>query len=133
MDEQTIANKIAQNIQTEEHIPAPVVAEEPQESAFNSNVELNNPLTSLQLTDYFNLSRVDIYNEHTQRQLRDVFNWAAEKAESTELDKVLPIIRMLENELGATFTTDKLQRLAKFIKLQKQAEVLRMQQEALYA
>lgn len=132
MTEEQIANKVAQNIQTEEHIPAPVVPEQPQESAFNSNVELNNPLTSLQLTDYFNLSRVDIYNEHTQRQLRDVFNWAAEKAESTELDKVLPIIRMLENELGATFTTDKLQRLAKFIKLQKQAEVLRMQQEALY-
>ncbi len=132
MTEEQIANKVAQNIQTEEHIPAPVVPEQPQESAFNSNVELNNPLTSLQLTDYFNLSRVDIYNEHTRRQLRDVFNWAAEKAESTELDKVLPIIRMLENELGATFTTDKLQRLAKFIKLQKQAEVLRMQQEALY-
>lgn len=133
MTEEQIANKVAQNIQTEEHIPAPVVPEQPQESAFNSNVELNNPLTSLQLTDYFNLSRIDVYNEHTQRQLRDVYNWAAEKAESTELDKVLPIIRMLENELGATFATDKLQRLAKFIKLQKQAEILRIQQEVLYA
>lgn len=133
MSEEQIANQVAQNIQTETHIPAPVVPEGPQESAFKSNVELNNPLTSLQLTDYFNLSRIDVYNEHTQRQLRDVFNWAAEKAESTELDKVLPIIRMLENELGATFTTDKLQRLAKFIKLQKQAEVLRIQQEVLYA
>ena len=77
MSEEQIANQVAKNIQTETHIPAPVVEDQPQQSAFDSNVELNNPLTSLQLTDYFNLSRVDIYNEHTQRQLRDVFNWAA--------------------------------------------------------
>jgi hypothetical protein len=133
MSEEQIVNNLTQNIPTETHIPAPTVAEEPQPSAFDSNVELNNPLTALQLTDYFNLARIDVYNEHTQRQLRDVYGWAAEKAQSTELVKVLPIIRMLENELGATLATDKLQRLAKFIKLQKQAEVLRMQQEVLYA
>lgn len=133
MDNEThIAAQVAKNIKVEEHIPAPVVKEDPQPSAFQSNIELNDPTMALRLQDYFDVPRVERYNEHTQRQLRDIYEWAAQKANSTELDQVLPIIRMLENELGATFTSDKLQRLAKFIKLQKQSEVLRLQQEALY-
>ena len=131
MTEEQIANKVAQNIQKEEHIPAPTVEETPQPSVFDSNVALNDPTFALKLQDYFDVPRIERYNEHTQRQLRNVFEWAAEKAQSTELDKVLPIIRSLENELGITFTNDKLQRMAKFINLQKQSEVLRIQMEAL--
>jgi hypothetical protein len=137
MNEEQIANKVSQNIQTETHIPGPYetgeLKPETGESAFDSNVELNLVSPGQQLVDYFEISRIDIYNEHTQRQLRDVYTWAAEKAQSTEMDKILTVIRSLEMELGATYTTDKLQRIAKFIKLQKQAEVLRLQQEALYA
>lgn len=133
MTEEQIAAQVAQNIKAEEHIPAPEVKEEPQPSAFQSNIELNNPLMAMQLADYFDLARIDRYNEHTQAELRTVYEWAAKKAQSAEMEDVLLVLRSLENELGATFTTDKLQRLCKFIKLQKQAEVLRLQQEALYA
>lgn len=133
MDEQTVAAQVAQNIHKEEHIPAPIVAEEPQPSAFDSNVALNDPTFAVQLQDYFDIPRVERYNEVTQQQLREVYGWAAERAGSTDLDKVLPIVRALENELGATFTTDKLQRLAKFVKLQKQSAVLRAQMESIYA
>lgn len=132
MDEAQIAAQTAKNIPTEEHIPAPVVPEEPQQSAFETNMEINDPAISLQLIDYFNIPNIDRFNEHTQRQLRTIYQWAAETAQSKELDKVLPVIRTLENELGATFTTDKLQRLAKFVTLQKQANVLRYQMEHLY-
>jgi len=133
MDENQIVAQVAQNIKTEVHIPAPEAPPDNSPSAFDSNVALNDPTFALRLQDYFDVPRIERYNEHTQRQLRDIYEWAAQKAGSTDLDQVLPIIRMLENELGATFTTDKLQRLAKFIRLQKQAEVLRMQQEQLYA
>lgn len=137
MDEQTIAAQVAQNITKEEHIPGPYETGELKpnvgESAFQSNVQLTDPAISQRLADYFDVSRIDLYNEATQAQMRSIYEWAARKANSTELDQVLPIIQMLENELGATFTTDKLQRIAKFIKLQKQSEVLRMQQESLYA
>jgi len=133
MSETEIADQLAQNIQKEEHVPAPIVEEKPQPSAFDSNVALEDPTFALRLQDYFDVPRIERYNEETQKQLRSVYEWAAQRAGSTDLNEVLPIIRMLENELGATFTTDKLQRLAKFIKLQKQSEVLRIQQEALYA
>jgi hypothetical protein len=133
MNETEIAAQVAQNIPKEEHIPAPIVEEKPQPSAFDSNVALEDPTFALRLQDYFDVPRIERYNEETQKQLRSVYEWAAQRAGSADLNEVLPIIRMLENELGATFTTDKLQRLAKFIKLQKQSEVLRIQQEALYA
>lgn len=132
MTEDQIAAQVAKNIPKEEHIPAPVVAEEPQPSAFESNIELNDPSISLELVDYFNIGRIDRFNEETQRQLRSVYRWAAEHAQSTELDKILPLIRQVEMELGVTFADDKLARLSRFVHLQKQSEVLRAQMGALY-
>lgn len=132
MTEDEIAAQVATNIQTEEHIPAPVVQEEPQPSAFESNIELNDPGISLQLTDYFSVGRLDRFNEETQRQLREVFRWAAERVQSKEMDKVLPMIRMVEMEIGSSFAEDRLARVAKWVRLQKQSEVLRAQMGALY-
>lgn len=132
MNEDAIAAQVAQNIQKEEHIPAPVAPEEPQPSAFESNVELNNPAISLQLVDYFSVGRIDRFNEETQRQLRAVYRWAAEQLQSTELDKILPLIRQVEMEIGSSFKEDRLARLAKWVNLQKQSEVLRAQMGALY-
>lgn len=132
MTEDQIAAQVAQNIPKEEHIPAPEVKEEPQPSAFESNIELNDPAISLQLTDYFNVGRIDRFNEETQRQLREVYRWAAETAQSKEMDKVLPIIRMVEMEIGASFSEDRLARIAKWVRLQKQSAVLRAQMGALY-
>lgn len=133
MDEQTIAAQQAAKIQTEKHIPAPVVEEAPQPSAFESNIELNDPAIGLQLTDYFDIGRIDRFNEVTQRQLRSVYQWAAQKAGTTELANVLQVIRSVEMELGATYAPDRLVRIAKFVQLNKQSEALRIQMDNLYA
>lgn len=132
MDEAQIAASLAAKIQTEEHIPAPVVEEEPQPSAFETSIELNDPAIGMQLTDYFDVGRIDRFNEVTQRQLRSVYQWAAERAGTTELANVLDVIRNVELELGATFAPDRLARLAKFVQLNKQSEAIRIQQESLY-
>jgi len=132
MDEQTIAAQQAAKIQTDVHIPAPVVEEPLQPSAFETNIELNDPAIGMQLTDYFDIGRIDRFNEVTQRQLRGVYQWAAEKAGSAELANVLQVVRSVEMELGITYAPDRLVRIAKFVQLNKQSEVLRLQQEALY-
>lgn len=132
MDESIIAANLAAKIETNIHIPAPVVDEAPQPSAFETNIELNDPAIGMQLTDYFDIGRIDRFNEVTQRQLRNVYQWAAEKAGSIELANVLQIIRSVEMELGITYAPDRLVRIAKFVQLNKQSEVLRLQQEALY-
>lgn len=132
MDESTIAANLAAKIQTETHVPAPVVDEGPQPSAFETNIELNDPAIGMQLTDYFDVGRIDRFNEVTQRQLRGVYQWAAEKAGSAELANVLQVVRSVEMELGITYAPDRLVRIAKFVQLNKQSEVLRLQQEALY-
>lgn len=133
MDETKIAEQVAQNIPKEEHIPAPEIKEEPQPSAFESNVELNDPAISLKLADYFMLSRSERFNELTQRDMREVYRWCAEQVQSTELDKVLPMVRLLEAEIGATFKEDKLRRLARFVHLKKQSDVINAQLGALRA
>lgn len=127
MNEEQIAQKIADNRPVEKHIPAPIVDEGPQPSAFETSVELNDPAISMRLADYFDITPISRHNDTTQRQLRTVYQWAAELAQSTELDKVLPIVRQLENELGATFMPDKLARLAKFVHLKKQQTVIEAQ------
>lgn len=132
MDESIIAANLAAKIQTDTHVPAPVVEEGPQPSAFETNIELNDPAIGMQLTDYFDVGRIDRFNEVTQRQLRSVYQWAAERANSTELANVLNVIRNVELELGATFAPDRLARLAKFVQLNRQSEAIRIQQESLY-
>lgn len=132
MDESIIAANLAAKIQTDTHIPAPKVEETPQPSAFESNIELNDPAIGLQLTDYFDVGRIDRFNEVTQRQLRSVYQWAAERAGTKELANVLNVIRNVELELGVTFAPDRLARLAKFVQLNKQSEAIRIQQESLY-
>src|SRR5688572_8759169 len=134
--EALIAQQVAQNIPRDE--PAPISApqdnqtmQEAGPSAFDSNVALNDIGLLTRIQDYFDVSRLDRYNEDTQKQLRNVYSWAADLAQSTDLDKVLPVIRALENELGVTFRQDKLQRLAKFVHLKKQSDVLQHQMGAL--
>jgi len=132
MDENIIAANLAAKIETNTHVPAPVVEEAPQPSAFETNIELNDPAIGMQLTDYFDIGRIDRFNEVTQRQLRGVYQWAAEKAGSAELANVLQVVRSVEMELGITYAPDRLVRIAKFVQLNKQSEALRIQQEALY-
>lgn len=132
MDEQTIAAQQAAKIQTDIHVPAPIVPETPQPSAFESNIELHDPAIGMQLTDYFDVGRIDRFSEVTQRQLRTVYQWAAERAGTTELANVLHVIRSVELELGATFVPDRLARLAKFVQLNRQSEAIRIQQDSLY-
>jgi hypothetical protein len=133
MDENIIAANLAAKIETNTHVPAPVVEEGPQPSAFETNIELNDPAIGLQLTDYFDIGRIDRFNEVTQRQLRSVYQWAAERAGSAELANVLGVIRSVELELGATYAPDRLVRIAKFVQLNKQSEAIRIQQDSLYA
>lgn len=132
MSEDIIAANLAAKIETNTHVPAPVVEEAPQPSAFETNIELNDPAIGMQLTDYFDIGRIDRFNEVTQRQLRGVYQWAAEKAGSAELANVLQVVRSVEMELGITYAPDRLVRIAKFVQLNKQSEALRIQQEALY-
>lgn len=131
MNETQIAQKLAANIPREEHIPAPVVEQAPQPSALDSNIALESPTTGTQIADYFSLDRVDRFSEQTQRSLRIVYEWASEIAGSTDLDKVLPVLRAYELELGITYAPDRLARMAKIIHLQKQAKTAFAQMEAL--
>ncbi len=131
MNEADVAARVAQQIpKTEPEIPKEV--KPPQgPSAFDSNVELRDPVQSLALADYFHLSRYDRASEDAQRSLRDVYAWAAQQVQSTELSEILRLIQAIERELGITYKEDRLNRLVRFVRLQKESEVLRMQMEAL--
>ena len=134
MDESQIAARVAQNVPQDNPVAAPAPATdtpEEQGGLLDYSVALNDVGTLTRIQDYFDVPRLDRYNEQTQKQLRDVYGWAADIAKSTDLDKVLPIIRALENELGLTFKPGKLPRLAKFVHLKKQSDVLQYQMGAI--
>lgn len=129
MDEQQIAAKVAENIQVEEHIPAPVTPEQPQESAFTSNVELHVNTYGQQLSDYFGLDRTTRHTEEGQRQLREVFRWASQYSKAQDIEAVFQAIRQLEEQLGISFKSNRLGRLARWIELDQKTRALRAQQE----
>lgn len=131
MTEQEIAARVAQNIPRDEPAPpaeAPVVASVPEEKGYVSNMDSSQ--FNLLLADYFNVSGVDKYSEEVKASIRSVQNWAYETSGSEDSEKALYAIRVLENELGSSFKPDRLARLAKFIRLKKQSEVLSLQLQA---
>lgn len=133
MDEAQIAQRVAQNIPRDE--PSAAVednATQPETpSPFTANGAINDMGVLMRLQDYFDMSNIDRHNEQSQSQLREIYSWAADRAQSTELHKVLPIIRKLEEELGLTFKPNKLQQLAKFVYLKKQSDILNYQMETI--
>lgn len=130
MDEQTIANKLTENI-PQEAPEGPTVAPQPETgpSAFESNIALNDPAISLAVADYLDVSKVDRFSDEKQAQMREIFRWASETSQSTDIGDVLLQIRMLENELGTLFKPDRLSRLSRWVSLHRQAESLRKQME----
>jgi hypothetical protein len=133
MNETEIAAKVAENIKTEEHIPAPVVEEAPKLNAFESSIELNDPAIGLELADYFGLSKMDRFNEEGQQQLRALYRWGAERAGSTEKGDVLEQLHLLSLELGVTFKPDRLGTMSRWVKLSRQADALRKEMDTLSA
>jgi len=131
MDEQKIAEQVAQNIKTEEHIPAPEPKPEPTLNAFEVSVELNDPAISLQIADYFGITSTDRFNSEVQGQLRALYRWGAERAGSTDRGEVLQQLALLERELGVTFKPERLSTMSRWVKLDKQAEAIRKEKEVL--
>lgn len=131
MDESTIVAQLAQGIPQDNPSPTPPkptsASDEP--SAFHSNVELNIETQGQVFTDYFQVDRVGRWNEETQRQLRDVYKWAATKAGTQETRPVLDQIIQLETELGIVYKPHRLQRLARWVELERKTEAFRAQQE----
>lgn len=133
MDEQKIAAEVAKRIPRDEPpTPEPVGADspvgEPEEKGYVSRLD-SGQFNSL-LEDYFDVSKMDRYNDDVKSSIRSIQNWAYETTNSEDHEKALYAIRSLENEVGATFKPDRLARLAKFIRLKQQSKVLDIQLEA---
>jgi hypothetical protein len=133
MDEAKVAEQVAQNIPKDEPVAEVTVpvSEEPKLSAFETNIELNDPAISLRLADYLDVSKIDRLNDERQAQMRTLYRWGAEKANSTDLGDVLSKIRTLEVELGIRYKPDRLSTLSRWVKLNNQASSLRKEMEAL--
>lgn len=130
MNEQQIAQKVAQNIPQEPVASEPTVeaTEAPAEQPFSWNGEIDTNSFMI-LADAFNLDRISRHTEATQLQMRAIYRYAAESVKSTDVNLILGKISEMENQLGIGWRSDKMQRLARWVHLEKQTEVLRRQQE----
>lgn len=129
MDEAQIAQQVAKNIPQE-----PVVATEPiaepitEPQPFHWNGELDNA-AFLHLADVFGLDRISRHHEATQNQLRSIYRYAAETLQTTDIDLILGKIAEMEVGLGVAYKPDRMQRLARWVQLERQTQILRRQQE----
>lgn len=131
MDEQTIAQKVAQNIPRPAPEPTSDVPQEPSQPDETGYVQkLDDTQFNSYLYDYFEIQGISKYDDGTKSQVNLVQRWAYDTAQTTDHVKALQAIQALENELGTTFRTDKLQRLARFIELKQKSTILQMQMDA---
>jgi hypothetical protein len=130
MNEKQIAEQLTQNIPQDTPVvdDKPVTATKPEPSAFESNVELNDPAIGLEIADFFGITKVDRFSEERQQQLRALYKWGAERAGSKDRSAVIMQLHLLERELGATFKPDRLATMSRWVKLDKQAEAIRQEQ-----
>lgn len=75
------------------------------------------------------MDRVSRHHEATQNQLRSIYRYAAETLQTTDLDLILGQISEMETGLGIAYKPDRMQRLARWVELEKQTQILRRQQE----
>ena len=131
MDENKIVAIVAENIPKDEPVaePKPTAPTVPQPSAFETNVELNDPAIGLRLADYLDVTKVDRFSEERQQQMRLLYRWGAEQAKSTDTGEVLNKIRILETELGVRYKPDRLSALSRWVKLRQQADSLRKEMD----
>lgn len=129
MNETQISQQVAQNIPQEPVVDSePVVEQTTEPQPFHWNGEIDNS-TFLHLADVFGLDRVSRHHEATQHQLRSIYRYAAETLQTTDLDLILGQISEMETGLGIAYKPDRMQRLARWVELEKQTQILRRQQE----
>lgn len=129
MDETKIAAQVAQKIPSEPAVTVQV--DTPQDEGDTGYVKhMDSEQFNTFLEDYFNVSARDRYNDDVKNMLSNVQHWAYETAGTKSYDKAMLAIHSLESEIGATHKPDRVQRVAKFIQLKRQSDVLKMQMDA---
>lgn len=129
MDEQTIAQQVARNIPQEPvTVSEPVVEQAPDPQPFHWNGEIENS-TFLHLADVLGLDRITRHHEATQNQLRSIYRYAVETLQTTDMELILGKISEMETGLGIAYKPDRMQRLARWVDLEKRTQILRRQQE----
>lgn len=127
MDESQIAAQLASTIPTEP-VEAPRIEEAPNTDISHSNGELNTN-DHMILADFFGLNRTEMWSDDKQRQVREVYRFASEIAGTNELSKVIDIVRQMELQLGITMKSNKLFRLARFVELKRQSNLINAQMQ----
>lgn len=132
MDEAKVAAQVAQNIPKEEPSapPAPDIPEE-QSSTHSNPINLEDPTLNLRISDYFELPRTARYSDETQQQLRMVLDWASEVSQSSDMADILSTIHAMERELGITFKPNRLEKVYRYTKIQRQLFSINKEMELL--
>lgn len=128
MNENQIAEQMAQNVPQEPVSESVTTNDTPEPQPFHWNGEIDNS-TFLHLADVFGLDRITRHHESTQNQLRSVYRYVAESLQTTDLDLILGKISEMETGLGVAYKPDRMQRLARWVDLERQTQILRRQQE----
>lgn len=131
LNENDIAQRLRENIHQEPEVPKPIVAEEPQPSAFDSNVELGKMMVTYKLYDYFEIPSHERNAPEVQDWMGVIYSWAVRESGSQELADILKIIQTKELEMGLLTKSGRLAKVYRYVKLTNQRKAIELEMNTL--
>lgn len=136
MDESVIQAKLKDNVphpefkeneQPVEDAPTEDLGEGPR-----NNLSLDNMVLKQQLLDFLDIPLASRKSPDTSTALESILNWAYNQTGTTEFADILRVINRQEGIMGSRLSGDRLFKLYKYVKINRQMEALTQQEKALY-
>lgn len=133
MDETQIAQNLAQNTPQSPPETQPVYpdAEPGDPEALKSGLPIDNLLTRMEVMDYFNVPKMMRSNPDTQAQMDTIIGWARENG-GQDLNDIFSAISHQEAMMGIRFKEDRLGKLYRYVRLNKERMAVEHKMRTLY-
>lgn len=133
MSEADIVTQVAQNIPSNDpSVDTPIEAPAPDSGETTGQpVYINDPVMETRLLDYFAVGRTEKYSEKTQTQIRNIMEWAATQAQSTDYADVVTMINRLERQLGLNMKPNRMGLLYRYITLHRESQQIQKEMSAI--
>jgi len=132
--ESEIAKRLEKNIQTDipapNDEPSPLPTAPPPDKGFTD--DMGDSLDLYRLYDYFEVD-TSYRNRQNEDRLQTIWRWAADKLQTTDYLRIVDYLGHIDLPNGSEqFTTNRLERMYRYVQLDKQMDVIRKEQAMLY-
>lgn len=103
----------------------------PKIEAMHNNLPLDNMVLEQNVMDILNIPNGARQSAETKNQIDSIMRWASENAGNKEMSSILETIQRQVRMMGAQLSTDKVQKLYRFVKLSSVRDSIELQMRSL--